>query len=563
MGAGASALGNQTARNLARDMLNGIYANTNMMQFMELSKRSSCSKFAFDFKESLLKHMKEVQLYPVRGEKGLVAVLSIDEIAPTKAGTPDMARLIKQRDEFCVDAGYIYVSIFQIYFALSLNLFDASTVRTVMRGGSITKTALGDSKFTRAESSLLAPFIILKEVTSTGETSSPFANIPLARNTSLSFSINEVLDRDTEANVEAEYKKQGSREGEKKIISLKKTLEDKYVNITLSVQDTFIAIFSQRKDNKSWTYSLDADSSEFTSLEKTTVNTELLKKISAVCEGSGSNSGPAPSTTTTSSVATGSSMYIGYEKTRDILQKAQAGKVDYPIAYAIGRALTVMYPIDKKDATVSNQRVTQICKKSLDFERNGSYLPKEGGPIKDNIYYGSLLGLYYDTYTIKADKIEFTKSEGGRISLDEASTDLYKLYTNKSEPSPGFIEKGNFRKLDEICQNPSTMVLSPQLGTILFEQVVKNLVTLQQKYTVDAEKLIQKLFKIEITNLPDRTKAVSIDFSPTILKAGRMELDKIRLEARKLLLDYYMKADSYFFSAVQLIRNNPTGIRPV
>jgi len=570
MGAGAS-LGNQTARSLAKDMLNGIYANTNIAQFMELSKRSSCSKFAFDYKESLLKHMKETQLYPMRGEKGIIGVLPLEKLTATVATTADMASLLKQRDEFCVDAGYLYVSIFQIYFALAINLFDENPVRTAMRGGGIPQSAFKSAEekrfYANLEESMLSPFSELKNLITKFKSGSRKLELTLndSSKSTVEFNGYDILDKKELNNITIPgiY---GAKDTPVSVSFTRKVEDATY--ITLSIED--IEIIHFKKSRGPWRYTLDpiTDDTEYYTVTTNLTIPNLLEKLNKHFneeQTSGKKTATTSTTSTTGvSVASGSSMYIGFDKTRTILQGAQSGKTEYPIAYAIGRALTVLYPLDNRDLTTTNQRFSQICKKTLDFEKNGSYLPKEGSPIKDNIYYASLIGLYYDEYILQGDKVTFTKSSGGNKDLEGASNDLYTLYTNKTDSSgSSFIEKGNFRKVDdEICKAPGNLIFtSPQAVDTLMKQVITKLFALQRDYKTNAERLIQKLFKIQVLTGADGKHTVSIDFAPGILRAGRVELDKIRVEARKLLLNYYMTADSYFFWAIDFIKKNPTLVR--
>lgn len=418
MGAGAS-LGTQT-KSIAKDMLNAIFANTDIMQLLELSNRSSCSKFAFDYKESLLKHLKTVQLYPAKGEKGKIALLSIADIAPTKATTPDMAKLLQRRDEFCIDAGYIYVRIFQIYAALALTMLDDNPARTISQvGGGLTKTVFGtglagEKKYAMAANSMLAPFIVMnnkyvKGVYTSGRDERLILTILMeGGDTSLVFNALPVINETNDITVEGYYSV-GNQELPTNI-SFHRDIVDGKQNITFSVQDTEIAAFTQKTGG--WIYSLMVPTPEPTSykpLDSTTSLSSLVKKISELFQSVDTRQ---PGVVSSGTTASGSSVYVGFEKTRKILQEAQAGKADYPISYAIGRALTLLYPISPQDVTTSNQVITQICKKTLDFEKNGSYLPKADTKISDNVYFASLIGLYYDTYVIKGSSVEFTKSRG-------------------------------------------------------------------------------------------------------------------------------------------------------
>jgi hypothetical protein len=574
MGAGASALGNQSAREIAKDMLNGIFANTSMLHLMELSNRSSCSKFAFDYKESLLKHLQTVQLYPVKGEKGKIALLSINDIAPgliTKATTPEMTRLIQQRDEFCIDAGYIYVRIFQIYFVLANSLMlDTPTISTsTQRGGAITKTSFGQTRINKAEASMLSPFLLIKEVSATGSAANPLVKFTLTGNRSFTFAADEVIKSGDSGAFNAKYIKEGSREGVVKSFSLQRGQEGSFLVIKFSIQDTSICSFSQSSDG-TWTYSLQEGESNFIPLERGSVNTELIKKIVTVCDETGGSTGSttftSSSSTSTSgaiSIATGSSMYIGFERTRKIFAEAHAGKAEYPRAYAIGRALTLMFPISPEDRGISGQIITQVCKKDLDFERNGSYLPKAGTKISDNIYYASLIGLYYDTYVIKGNTVEFKKTPGAEAALKQASVDLATLYGAKDNKET-FIEKGSFKQHDDLCKVSSgNMAMNPQIAEIIKSKCIDPMLALQAKHSSKAESLIRRLFKIELTTLPGNKKGVSIDFSPGLVDInGRGELDKICLETRQLVLEYYMTTDSLFFQGISILEANKGALTP-
>jgi hypothetical protein len=67
--------GNQTGKNIAKEMLNAIFANTTMQNLLELSNRDKCAKFAFDYKESLLKHLITLRLYPIKGAAGDIIII--------------------------------------------------------------------------------------------------------------------------------------------------------------------------------------------------------------------------------------------------------------------------------------------------------------------------------------------------------------------------------------------------------------------------------------------------------------------------------------------------------
>ena len=569
MGAGAS-LGTQT-KSIAKDMLNAIFANTDIMQLLELSNRSSCSKFAFDYKESLLKHLKTVQLYPAKGEKGKIALLSIADIAPTKATTPDMAKLVQRRDEFCIDAGYIYVRIFQIYAALALTMLDDNPARTISQvGGGLTKTVFGtglagEKKYAMAANSMLAPFIVMnnkyvKGVYTSGRDERLIMTILMeGGDTSLVFNALPVINETNDITVEGYYSV-GNQELPTNI-SFHRDIVDGKQNITFSVQDTEIAAFTQKTGG--WIYSLMVPTPEPTSykpLDSTTSLSSLVKKISELFQSGETKQPGVVSTTTT---ASGSSVYVGFEKTRKILQEVQAGKADYPISYAIGRALTLLYPISPQDIRTSKQVITHLCKKTLDFEKNGSYLPKADTKISDNVYFASLIGLYYDTYVIKGSSVEFTKSRGGDEALKEASRDLASLYKVTTTPET-FLEKGAFRKLEAACKGTGNMVVSPQLAAVIRKNTVDKLLAFQANHVKKAEAIISKLFKIQITALPNNKKTVSIDFSPSLTEVnGRAELDKICVEARKLLLNYYMTVEAYFILGVDIIEKNMGAVMPV
>jgi hypothetical protein len=222
-----------------------------------------------------------------------------------------------------------------------------------------------------------------------------------------------------------------------------------------------------------------------------------------------------------------------------------------------------MFPISPEDRSISGQIINQVCKKDLDFERNGSYLPKAGTKISDNIYYASLIGLFYDTYVIKGNTVEFKKTPGAEAALKQASVDLATLYGVKDNKET-FIEKGSFKQHDDLCKlSTGNMAINPQLAAIIKANCVDPMIALQAKHSVKAEALIRRLFKIEITTLPGNKKGVSIDFAPGLVDVnGRGELDKICLETRKLMLEYYMTTDSLFFQGISILEANKGALAP-
>jgi len=555
MGAGASGLGNQTAKDLVKEMLNAIYANTSITQFMELSKRSSCSKFLFFYKESLAKHMKKFQLYPIKGQDGIISVISLEDILPGKAVTPESAKLLQQRDEFCVDVGYITTSALLIYFSLAINLFDDSPARSVLQsGGGISKTALG-AKAGQIEKTMLSPFVGMYEVSIKG------SNIVLSLKTPyiLSFRLEEFftnLDKDS-IDVKADYdsQKRGG-ESEEKTLTFKREKGSGKIEqlITLYVDGDFVARFI--KKTVYWYYTLeDTSASEnlFTINDKKE-NDEFITALSESCGWSATNSSKPGNTTGPSkrgmTVPSGSSMYVGYDLGRETLKKVLDGNASYPIAYAVGRALTLMYPIDPKDRT-SNQVITQVCNKSFNFEKSGAYLPREGMSINKNIYYGTLVGLFYDTYEVKGSGVEFKKSFGGEQALKEASSDLAALYEYNG--GEAFIEKGSFQKHDMICTKKQGNLILPPPAVQALNSIVGELLNVHRGYKQRAMKIIESLFVIRTTKLPDKT-AVTLDFSPALMNGGKDSINKVRVEARKLLLEYYLNSDSLFFKGVDIIR---------
>jgi hypothetical protein len=108
------------------------------------------------------------------------------------------------------------------------------------------------------------------------------------------------------------------------------------------------------------------------------------------------------------------------------------------------------------------------------------------------------------------------------------------------------------------------MVVSPQLAAAIRKNTVDKLLSFQANHVKKAEAIISKLFKIQITPLPNNKKTVSIDFSPSLTEVnGRAELDKICVEARQLLLNYYMTVEAYFILGVDIIEKNMGAVMPL
>jgi hypothetical protein len=150
---------------------------------------------------------------------------------------------------------------------------------------------------------------------------------------------------------------------------------------------------------------------------------DLYDELDAKGAGS-SSTGPSSSIGSSGSGTSGTSAFDGFDKLKKIFQdKAESG-AEFPKAYCIARAMTLLNPVFSSELIDKNQPYrSQICKNTYDFESKDSHMPRAGASAKANLYIRSFVSLFYDDYKYNrsTQKLELAQTEPSRSELRAVS----------------------------------------------------------------------------------------------------------------------------------------------
>jgi hypothetical protein len=327
----------------------------------------------------------------------------------------------------------------------------------------------------------------------------------------------------------------------------------RYINettIVMSINGTVIQEFV--KDIGEWVFRYD---------DKVTKNPkQFYDMIHAYFEDSGSTGstgstgytgsssytgsiGSTGSTGFTGLKTTGKSSYESFDTLKKIYEDRLGGKA-FPKAYCIGRALILTNRILQPG-------VSQLCRAKYDFE-TVEYMPKAGKQPRANIYFQSLVALYYDKYELNGSTVTFKQSQPAVLDLQHASKQLGDLHR---VTTPNFLESSSPFPQFIFCPKGTDMFLdmSPQLRNMLMKDVITPMLRFQEEHTLMVNSILNEMFIIQATG---------ISLSPR-LKMGRAAVNAYAEKARNLLLDYYKVSEMYFVKGVLLFEKNPSMWRAV
>ena len=86
--------------------------------FIALSNPNECRKYVLFMANQLHKSFYELQIYPLKDKKGVLAFRRVSDFIDPKK------EIDKERQGLCLHLAYYYTRIFQIYGALALTLID-------------------------------------------------------------------------------------------------------------------------------------------------------------------------------------------------------------------------------------------------------------------------------------------------------------------------------------------------------------------------------------------------------------------------------------------------------
>ena len=613
-GGDAYALKAEKAKKLSDDILQLFFTNADLLNLLKLHNISECSRFVFTTSTALDSLFKRLQLYPKLGKKGEYLFSPVSDLAPGLiSGQKANAKLqasIHERNTMCLDVGYFYVRIFQIYTALALTTIGTNPVR-VTRGVTMKKpmrnsqqaTLLGGGRPSPVNYGPLVgsgPLMVQHGGTLPVKSSDLYKSIidtPFVPFLSL-----KLFDDPTPEATSGEkwLNIKGSPIYIKwNIIPPRKITDmevgglikikgvDKEIKVRMAYDNNDKILFEYTDtDGKSmkqyfsinvgtgtWLFDYGVDGGKSSSpadFFKEINDLYMDEYVSSGSSSSSSSSYPGSSSSSGVGSAGGTSSFEGFEALKKIFQETADKGAEFPKAYCIARAMTLLNPLFASELSSPNQPFfSQACRPKYDFETT-EHMPRPGKSARANLYFRSLVSLYYDEYKYNTGtgKVELKQSEPSRSSLRAASQQFGKLYNLPGDQS-GFLSPDDTAKSSvnfpayPLCGKNKDRLLKirqdkpgKELLARLQAECIKPMLDFQESHTIEVNKLLMKMFKIETTQKNGRPQT-NLRLQPAIKTAGIAGINAIGVEAHDLLLNYYLKSEALYIRGIYIMEQNP------
>lgn len=596
------------AKKFADSILTLFFSKANLKRLLDLHKLDQCSKFVFTTAQDLQTQFQKIQISPALGKKGEILFAPIQDIAPgllkqnaTNAESMRLyADLTHARNENCIHVAYFYVRIFQIYSALALTVINADPTRrragiTVQgsqgpqraallggaynqKGGSISK--FGPYKPLRDSISSTPLQAIIGYLDAVGSFNNTRQTIRLSDKRQ---GVKGVLfmtweypssGQEAELNLEAKYLRTGGSEIPGRVNAKK---DGSNVVITFEGPNgSFSQTFSLGIDQV-WGFKYDAGEGK---RDDPVPFYDEVHALFAEDDGQGgivqstAPQGPVGATVSVGQGTSSVTAFEGFEKLKKLFEDTSTGSKEFPKAYCIARAMTLLNPIFANELPDRNQPYySQICKKVYDFESGEALMPRGGTSAKANVYLRSLVSLYYDDYKYDKTKktIKLTQTESGRSELQSLSKEFAALYMMPTAGAETFLAADDDRpSASSMTQFREIGFCAKKDGLIRIEQdqkgkeflnnlqsqVIQPMLAFQEQHTQKVNALLMKIFKVETVTPPGGRPEVNLKLTDLVKSRGTEGINMMGKEAHRLLREYYRKSEAYYIKGVLMFEKN-------
>lgn len=576
------------AKKLPDEILKIMFATADFKDLLELSSISGCSKYVFSTAKTLAALFNKLQIEPKKGAEGQIYFAPASKLIPGQATDAASRDLLLQRNNLCLQVAYYYIRIFQIYAALAMTVLDTNPTRTLsvseqsrliakgmpkaasgpsaaiftggQRGGALS-TASGSKYVEYTKQVLQTDFKILqnigKFVPSGDDIYIQLESTPAIPVTEFKFYIKWSYTPGV---------KHTSAEG----YFFMKGKQTMTVPVDLSAStDGTIIEFSVNKRKVGDFRKPPGPNTEW---QPEGGYVEFYQNLYEICEefSSGGVIGAAISTTqqyrpssTTGPSTTGqrvgaapstASSFERFEEVKRVFDAYSKGG-NFPKAYAVGRAMTLLQPIFDQEKTKETPFYSQICRRDYDFDPE-KYMPRSGTIASANIYMRSLVALYYDQFQFVGTNPQFSQSETGATELREASAMIAKMFRiDKTQNTFVSTAQTQFAQY-AVCQTKGGDVLLRFLkpNSPLLKQVKGIIVALlkhQDDHTKQVNELLKKMFLV---------KDGKLAFSNDLKNGGIQAVNMFARQAREMLRQYYLRSEAYFTRGVLLFEQMQTEV---
>ena len=602
MGGAASSLGGggesyskqvKDANKFTDDVLTLFFTNASLKKLLNLHDLNECPKFVFTTSSELDTLFQHIQIEPKKGKAGEILFAPISDLSPSTPVNAETQEKLHLRSELCTDISYFYIRIFQIYTALALTVVDAVPIRrqrylaqvplgpkrpqnATLFGGGGQPPLSKSGKLKDIHANIIkTPFVALSGMSLLVPYPSDSAQVTLGNKQTIQIKGSGIVFQwpyttrtSTVDNIEVEGVNQIKGKGEKQI-RIRMTSDSSNKSITLTYTDidsskTVTQEFTKSDVLGDWKFNYDDKG-------RSDAPAEFFDEINSLYEES-SNKEPSSSSSSVKSSSSGSkgglSPFPEFKELRRIFQDKTDKGAEFPKAYCIARAMTLMNPVFESERLNPNQPyISQICRNKFDFDKD-DHMPHFRSNAASNLYIRSFVSLFYDDYKYNraTKEIDFTQTEPSRSKLHQVSILFAKLY-NLPGDQTNFLEKGGSGSAQfsqfPVCadkENTFLRLKNNKDGKALREIIKKNciepMLAFQLEHTKKVNKLLMKMFKIEKV-VTKNNPQIKLRLQPSIKAAGKDGVNQIGVEAHDLLLDYYIKSEGFYIRGVYLFNENP------
>ena len=612
------------AKKFADSILTLFFSKANLKRLLDLHKLDQCSKFVFTTAQDLQTQFQKIQISPALGKKGEILFAPIQDIAPgllkqnaTNAESMRLyAELTHSRNENCIHVAYFYVRVFQIYSALALTVINADPTRRragiALQGVQAAQGAqgpqraalLGGSRGYKQQGGAIpqsGPFKPLRDsikatplqvILGYLEPVGAFNNTrQTLRLTDKRQGVKGALyltweyptpSQDAELNLEAKYLKTGTSSESAGRFNVKKDGTNVVVTIE-GPNGSFSQAFTQGVDQV-WGFKYDAGEGKrddpvpfYDEIHSVFVEDDGQGATGGIGSAAQGGIGSVSQSASQASVGQGISTataFDGFDKLKKLFEDTSTGAREFPKAYCIARAMTLLNPIFANELPDRNQPYySQICKKVYDFESGEALMPRAGTSAKANVYLRSLVSLYYDDYKYDKTKktIKLTQTESGRSELQSLSKEFAALYMMPSlgaetflaadDDRPSASSMTQFREIGFCAKKDGLIRIErDQKGNeflnALQSQVIQPMLAFQEQHTQKVNTLLMKMFRVETITPPGGKPEVNLKLTDLVKSRGTEGINTMGKEAHRLLREYYRKSEAFYMKGVLMFEKN-------
>ena len=578
----------RSSKDLSDKILTALFSVTDYTDLLALTKVEDCSRYVWVTAQAFDTMFARLQVQPLIGQSQEVRFVPMTKVLP-----PAGSAAAIERNKLCLNVAYIYVRIFQIYAALALTVMESDPTRkrvviepTMPRGRAVSTGQYlmsGGAKPTPGQQQAMGAFRILREYlnilpkTQQSKEREDLTELSFDKRNSKSsfyfFYMDIQTDKSTDSSsVSAVFKLSGKKEATA-TLQLQKTADRQYA---LSVNGALVDTFQVgiRGDASPLQYPNLTDLQEKfdeiiadIAVESTNMNVAVIAP-----RGPGA-AAAATAATGRATGAAGSDLFTGYANIRKVFMEFRPvdGKSTtagyFPKAYCIARAMTLLLPLFDSERTDKNQPFySQICRRTFDFEGTQELMPRTGRHPKMNLYFKSLVALYYDDFTVSGGQVIPSQTETGRSELRDASALLAKLHrVPPSASGENFIESTQPFRGPALCGGSTTQPGPSMLLRIkednfkrqIQNEIIKPMLDFQTQHAARVNALLKEMIQLTPGG------AREFKFSPAITKGGRTAINDFGKRARAMLLDYYLKSEAYYIKGVVMLEQNSGKIEGV